>query len=148
MVSVGSPFPDFSLTDQEGQTHTLASLKGTRFVLFCYPKDDTSGCSQEACEFRDLLPRFDGVKVMGISPDPVKSHAKFAGKHSLPYPLLSDPEQELLQALGVWVEKSMYGKKYMGVERTTFLVDSDGKIEQVWNKVKPAGHAEEVFNSL
>lgn len=85
---------------------------------------------------------------MGISPDPVKSHAKFAGKHSLPYPLLSDPEQELLQALGVWVEKSMYGKKYMGVERTTFLVDSDGKIEQVWNKVKPAGHAEEVFNSL
>lgn len=148
MVSVGSPFPDFSLTDQEGQAHTLASLKGTRFVLFCYPKDDTSGCTQEACEFRDLLPRFDGVKVMGISPDPVKSHAKFAGKHSLPYPLLSDPEQELLQALGVWVEKSMYGKKYMGVERTTFLVDSDGKIEQVWNKVKPAGHAEEVFNSL
>lgn len=148
MVSVGSAFPEFSLADQEGQIHTLAELKGTRFVLFCYPKDDTSGCTQEACEFRDLLPSFDGVKVLGLSPDPVKSHAKFAAKHSLSYALLSDPEQILLQVLGVWVEKSMYGKKYMGVERTTFLVDSEGRIEQIWNKVKPAGHAEEVASAL
>lgn len=148
MISVGSAFPEFSLTDQAGQVHTLASLNGTRFVLFCYPKDDTGGCTQEACEFRDTLPSFKDARVLGISPDPVKSHAKFAAKHSLPYPLLSDPEQSLLEALGVWVEKSMYGRKYMGVERTTFLVDAEGRVEKIWTKVKPAGHAEDVLSAL
>lgn len=148
MVQTGDIFPDFSLSDQEGQIHTLASLKGSKAVIFFYPKDDTSGCTQEACEFRDALPQFDGVRVIGVSPDPVKSHLKFAAKHSLPYTLLADPEQSLLQAVGVWVEKSMYGKKYMGVERTTVLLDEDGKVVKVWNKVKPAGHAAEVLQAL
>ncbi len=148
MITAGDLFPDFSVLDQEGTIHTLSALKGHRLILFCYPKDDTSGCTQEACEFRDTLPQFGDVKVLGISPDPVKSHSKFAGKHSLPYPLLSDPDQALLLPLGVWVEKSMYGRKYMGVERTTFLVDAEGKVERIWTKVKPAGHAADVLKAL
>lgn len=148
MIQSGDQFPDFSLADQDGQFHTLDSVKGSKTVIFFYPKDDTTGCTQEACEFRDGLPSFEGVRVIGVSPDPVKSHRKFATKHDLPYTLLADPEQTLLQAVGVWVEKSMYGKKYMGVERTTVLLDEEGKVLKVWNKVKPARHAEEVLQAL
>ncbi len=148
MIQPGDLFPDFSLADQEGQSHDLESVRGSKTVVFFYPKDDTTGCTQEACEFRDNLPFFEGVRVIGVSPDPVKSHKKFATKHDLPYTLLADPEQALLQAVGVWVEKSMYGKKYMGVARTTVLLDEEGKVLKVWKNVKPAGHAEEVFQAL
>ena len=148
MLTVGDRFPDFSLQDQDGRTHTLEGLKGTRFVIYFYPKDDTPGCTTESCEFRDLAPTLSGAPVFGVSPDGVKSHKKFADKFSLPFPLLADIDQSLCLAAGVWVEKSMYGKKYMGVERTTFVVGPDGVITHVWNKVKPAGHAAEVAAAL
>lgn len=148
MTDTGDLFPDFSLPDQDGKTHTLADLKGSRTIVYFYPKDDTSGCTTEACEFRDSVPRFDGAKVYGVSPDPVKSHKKFADKYGLNFPLLADTEQALCNAVGVWVEKSMYGRAYMGVERTTFLLDAEGRVERVWRKVKPAGHAAEVLAAL
>lgn len=148
MTDTGDLFPDFTLQDQDGRTHTLADLKGSRTIVYFYPKDDTSGCTTEACEFRDTMPRFAGAKVYGVSPDPVKSHRKFVDKYGLTFPLLADTEQALCQAVGVWVEKSMYGRSYMGVERTTFLLDADGRVERVWRKVKPAGHAAEVLAAL
>lgn len=116
-------------------------------VLFFYPKDDTSGCTTEALDFTSLKEEFDaiGVKLIGISPDSVKRHDKFKAKHSLTVTLASDEEKQVLEAYGVWVEKSMYGRKYMGVERTTLLIDSNGKIVRIWNKVKVAGHAAEVL---
>jgi thioredoxin-dependent peroxiredoxin len=145
-ISAGQPAPDFTLPTDTGEELTLSSLRGQWVVLFAYPKDDTSGCTVEACEFRDALPRFDGRKavILGISPDSVKSHQKFKAKFELPYTLLADTEKVTLQAYDVWKEKSMYGKKYMGVERTTFLIDPDGRIANVFEKVKPAGHAAEV----
>ena len=145
MIEAGQDFPDFSLADQTGKVWTKNDLKGSPAVLYFYPKDDTSGCTVEACEFRDHLPHFEGVQVFGVSPDPEKSHKKFVDKFTLNFPLLADPEKSLLEAAGVWVEKSMYGKKYMGVERTTVLIDAAGKVIKVWNKVKPAGHAAEVL---
>lgn len=145
MIEAGQDFPDFSLADQTGKVWTKNDLKGAPAVLYFYPKDDTSGCTVEACEFRDQMPQFEGVRVFGVSPDPEKSHKKFVDKFTLAFPLLADPEKSLLEATGVWVEKSMYGKKYMGVERTTVLIDADGKVVKVWNKVKPAGHAAEVL---
>jgi thioredoxin-dependent peroxiredoxin len=148
MLEAGQPFPDFELQDQHGNVRTAADLKGQKTIIYFYPKDDTSGCTQEACEFTELMPRFTGASVFGVSPDSVKSHAKFATKYNLNFPLLADTEQALANACGVWVEKSMYGKKYMGVERTTFLVDENGVVAKVWNKVKPAGHAAEVLASL
>lgn len=148
MLDVNQPFPDFELADQNGVTHTKASWLGSPTIVFFYPKDDTSGCTVEACGFRDALPQFAGAKVFGVSPDGVKSHARFASKFSLPYPLLADTERALCEAVGVWVEKSMYGRKYMGVERTTFLLDGEGVVRRVWRKVKPDGHAEEVLAEL
>ncbi|MBS1707870.1 MAG: thioredoxin-dependent thiol peroxidase [Armatimonadetes bacterium] len=148
MLQVGSPFPDFSLQDQNGQTHTLAGLQGKKFVVYFYPKDDTPGCTTESCEFRDLAPKADGYLIFGVSPDSTKSHKKFADKFSLPFPLLADTEQALCNAVGVWAEKSMYGKTYMGVARTTFAVDENGTVTHVWEKVKPAGHAAEVAAAL
>lgn len=145
MISEGQKFPEFSLPDQDGTTHSSESLKGQMFVVYFYPKDDTSGCTVEACEFRDRLPKFEGVRVFGVSPDDVKSHAKFAKKYDLNFPLLADENHKLCDAVGVWVEKSMYGKKYMGVERTTFLVDENGIVQKVWRKVKPQDHADEVL---
>ena len=114
------------------------------------PKDDTSGCTTEACEFRDLFPRFDATRavVLGISPDSVKSHQKFKAKYQLPFTLLADEEKVALQAYDLWKEKSMYGRKYMGVERTTFLIDPAGRVARVWEKVKPAGHAAEVMAAI
>ena len=148
MLEAGQPFPDFSLPDQDGKTWTNADLAGQPTIVYFYPKDDTSGCTAEACEFRDLLPKFTGARVIGVSPDSVKSHRKFVDKFALTFTLLADEAHALADACGVWVEKSMYGKKYMGVERTTFLVGADGKVTKVWNKVKPQGHAEEVLKAI
>lgn len=148
MLEAGQSFPDFSLTDQNGETVTLDSLKGSKTIVYFYPKDDTPGCTVEACEFRDNLPKFKGAKVIGVSPDSAKSHTKFIGKFSLNFPLLADTDKSLCEACGVWVEKSMYGKKYMGVDRTTFLLDENGIVEKVWSKVKPQGHAKEVLAAL
>lgn len=148
MLNVGDAFPSFSLPDQDGKVWSNADFAGKSFVVFCYPKDDTSGCTVEACEFQASAPDFGDTPIIGISPDPVKSHKKFATKHGLEYTLLADEEKALLEPLGVWVEKSMYGKKYMGVERTTFLVGADGRVAGVWNKVKPAGHAAEVLAAV
>lgn len=148
MLEAGQPFPAFSLPDQDGKTWTNADLAGQPTIVYFYPKDDTSGCTAEACEFRDLLPKFTGARVIGVSPDSVKSHRKFVNKFALTFTLLADEGHALADACGVWVEKSMYGKKYMGVERTTFLVGADGKVTKVWNKVKPQGHAEEVLAAL
>ncbi|MBX3097559.1 MAG: peroxiredoxin [Fimbriimonadaceae bacterium] len=152
MVTTGQRFPGFQLEDQDGKLHSAPHESGKRAIYFFYPKDDTSGCTMEACEFRDSLPRFSSLRsdiaIFGVSPDPVKSHAKFAKKYDLNYPLLADTERQLIESLGLWVEKSMYGKKYMGVERTTVLVGADGMVEMVWNKVKPEGHAAEVLAYL
>ena len=143
----GAAAPSFDLpTDGAGRL-SLAMLKGKAVVLYFYPKDDTSGCTQEAIEFNGLRKDFEkaGAVVLGVSPDPVKMHDKFKAKHGLEFGLLSDETKDMLEAYGVWVEKSMYGRKYMGVERTTFLIGADGKIARVWNKVKVPGHAADVL---
>lgn len=148
MLEAGRPFPEFELLDQDGRTVTKGDLLGSSTVVYFYPKDDTSGCTAEACEFQEAFPRFEGAKVVGVSPDGVKSHRKFADKYGLTFTLLADTDKKLCEAVGVWVEKSMYGKTYMGVERTTFLLDPDGTVVKVWNKVKPQGHATEVGSAL
>jgi thioredoxin-dependent peroxiredoxin len=149
-IAEGKNAPDFTLPTDTGEMLTLSSLKGQWVVLYAYPKDDTSGCTTQACEFRDLFPRFKKGKavILGISPDPVKSHAKFKAKYELPFTLLADTEKTVLEAYDVWKEKSMYGRKYMGVERTTFVIDPKGKIVKVFEKVKPAGHADEVMAAI
>lgn len=146
---VGQQVPDFSLPTVDG-TVSSAKLKGKPFVLYFYPKDDTPGCTTEACGFRDALPAFKKLKatVIGVSRDGVQSHAKFAAKFSLPFPLASDGEGKVLAAFGVWVEKSMYGRKYMGIDRATFLVDASGTIRAVWRKVSVTGHVEAVQEAL
>lgn len=148
--AAGSLAPDFTLDTDAGTPLTLSDLRGSPVVLFFYPKDDTSGCTVESCEFRDLLPRFAGVHahVLGISPDPVKSHGKFRDKFSLNYPLLADVDTRVSQAYGVWQQKSLWGRKYMGVVRTTFLIDRDGRITRVFEKVTPEGHAAEVADAV
>ena len=148
-ISTGSPCPDFQLPDDTGATVALGDFKGKPFVLFFYPKDDTSGCTQEAIDFTGLKGEFAavGVEVLGVSPDPVKKHGKFRDKHDLGVRLLSDEEKILLGAFGVWVSKSMYGKSYMGVERTTALIDASGTVVKLWPKVKVPGHAEEVLTA-
>lgn len=144
--AAGAPAPDFTVLTDAGEPLTLGALRGRPVVLYFYPKDDTSGCTTEACEFRDLFPRFDGTNavILGVSPDPVKSHVKFKEKYGLPFTLLADTDHAVSEAYGVWREKSMYGRKYMGVERTTFVIDADGRIAHVFEKVKPAGHAQAV----
>lgn len=150
MPTVGDLAPDFTLPTDSGEELTLSSLRGRPVVLYFYPKDDTSGCTTEACEFRDLVPRFDSSKavILGVSPDSVASHKKFKDKYELTFPLIADTEKVACQAYDVWKEKSMYGKKYMGVERTTFVIDAEGKIARVYNKVKPAGHAADVMEAV
>lgn len=149
-LTVGQNVPDFSLPCDDGQTRTHANLFGQAYVLYFYPKDDTSGCTSQARDFSDLKSHFDelSVPVIGASKDSLKSHAKFRDKYSLTILLASDPETITAQAFGVWVQKSMYGRTYMGMERATFLVDSSGKIAQIWRKVKVSGHAEEVLNAV
>lgn len=148
MIEAGATLPDFSLQDQDGNVLTNKDLLGTKTIVYFYPKDDTSGCTVEACEFRDSIPNFEGAKVIGVSPDSPKSHQKFIAKFGLNFTLLADVDKKLAEACGVWVEKSMYGKKYMGVARTTFLLDEAGKVLRVWKQVKPQGHAAEVLAAL
>ena len=150
MVDVGSKAPDFTLpSDTEGDV-TLADLRGRKVVLYFYPKDDTSGCTAQACDLRDAMPRFAGVDavVLGVSPDPLASHARFREKHGLNFPLLADENHEVSEAYGVWKEKSMYGRTYMGIERSTFLIDEDGTVTHAWRKVKPKEHADLVAEAL
>lgn len=144
MVEEGQAFPEFSLTDENGNVVDNGVLSGRRTILFFYPKDDTSGCTVEACGFRDAMANLDDVAVYGVSPDSAKSHKKFIQKYSLNFPLLVDDDHRLAETLGIWVEKQLYGKKYMGVERTTFLIDELGKVAKVWRRVKPEGHSAEV----
>jgi peroxiredoxin Q/BCP len=143
----GKKAPSFDLPSDGDGRIKLSALKGQKVVLYFYPKDDTSGCTQEAIEFNGLRKQFEKANtvIIGVSPDSVKSHDKFKAKHELDFDLVSDESKTMLEAYGVWVEKSMYGRKYMGVERTTVLIDDAGKIAQVWNKVKVPGHAKEVL---
>jgi len=144
MVEVGSSAPDFTLASDQGGDVTLSELRGRKVVLYFYPKDDTPGCTIQACDFRDAAPSFEGVDavVLGVSGDSVESHGKFREKYGLNFPLLADEEHAVSEAYGVWKEKSMYGKKFMGIERSTFLIDEKGTVAGVWRKVKPKGHAE------
>lgn len=150
MVSEGHPAPDFTLPDQDGNPVSLSGLKGKPVILYFYPRDATPGCTTEACDFRDSRADYEaaGAVVLGVSPDSVESHRKFAGKHELPFTLLADPEKEVIQAYGVWKEKNMYGKKSMGVERTTVLIDGKGVVRKIFPKVKVAGHVAEVLDAL
>jgi thioredoxin-dependent peroxiredoxin len=150
MPEIGKAAPAFTLDTDAGQRLTLRELKGRPVILYFYPKDATSGCTTEACGFRDAFPRFKKSKavILGVSPDSVKSHQKFKAKYELPFTLLADPEHEVAERYGVWKEKSMYGRKYMGIERTTFVIDAAGRIARIFQKVKPAGHAEEVEAAL
>jgi peroxiredoxin Q/BCP len=150
MPHAGDAAPDFSLLDQEGKAHTLAEYRGKWVLLYFYPKDDTPGCTKEACTLRDALPNFKKIKaeVLGVSVDTVASHKKFADKYGLPFTLLADPEKKVVELYGVWGEKNMMGRKYMGTKRTSFLIDSEGVIKKVYEKVKPDIHAEEVLKDL
>lgn len=148
-VQVGQDAPDFELPADDGTTLALSAMRGRPVVLYFYPKDDTSGCTLEAVDFTALKPEFDriGVTVIGMSPDSVRKHKKFKDKHGLAVTLVADEEKSVLQAYGIWVEKSMYGRKYMGVERTTVLIDAAGKVARLWEKVKVPGHAAEVLEA-
>jgi thioredoxin-dependent peroxiredoxin len=150
MITEGEQAPDFELTSDDGQNVRLSDLRGKPVVLYFYPKDDTPGCTKEACEFRDAFDEFRdrGVEVLGVSPDSVASHQKFKSKHELPFTLLADPEHEAAEAYGVWGERSMYGKKFMGIKRSTFVVDRDGRIAKAMVGIRPAGHAAQVLESL
>ena len=152
-LKVGDNAPAFQAAavggSYDGQTVSLSALKGKTVVLYFYPKDDTPGCTKQACDLRDAWRDFAGkAEVFGVSIDPVKSHARFIEKFNLPFPLLSDPEKKLVEAYGVWVEKSMYGKKYMGTERSTFVIGPDGKIKAIFRKVKPEEHATQILAAL
>jgi len=149
-LKAGDPAPDFKLLDDKGQNVSLRELQGKPVVLYFYPKDNTPGCTTEACNFRDNMGRISstGALIYGISPDSVSSHQKFINKFSLSFPLLSDEGAKVATAYGVWKEKNMYGRKYMGIERSTFLIDEQGNLAKIWPKVKPAGHAEEVIKFL
>jgi thioredoxin-dependent peroxiredoxin len=146
-IEAGDKAPDFTLPTDGGGKVTLSKLRGQKVVLYFYPKDDTSGCTAEACGFRDSFPKFGKTEavVIGISRDSVASHDKFKKKYELPFTLASDEKGEVTERYGVWVEKSMYGRKYMGIERATFLVDEKGVVNEVWHKVKVPGHVEVVL---
>ncbi len=148
-VQEGEKAPDFSLPTNGEGSFSLSDQKGKALVLFFYPKDDTSGCTKEATEFSIRKPDFEAlnISIIGMSPDPVKKHDKFIDKHNLDVALASDEEKTTLSAYGVWVEKSMYGRKYMGVERSTFLIDKDGTIVKAWRKVKVPGHVDAVLDA-
>ena len=150
MPAEGDPAPSFDLEASTGGRISLESLKGKPVVLYFYPKDDTPGCTAEACAFRDMADQYEftGAVVLGVSPDDVPSHKKFAEKYGLKFPLLADPDHAVCEAYGVWGEKKNYGKTYMGVTRATFVIDSDGDINRVWPKVKVDGHADEVLAAL
>jgi peroxiredoxin Q/BCP len=149
-IAEGSPAPDFSLPASGGRTVSLQSLKGKPFVLYFYPRADTPGCTKEACAFQEALPQLGkiGVEVIGVSKDKMAPIEKFAAKYNLSFPLASDPDAKTIESYGAWQEKSMYGKKYMGIERSTVLVDKTGNIAKIWPKVKVEGHAAEVLKAV
>ncbi len=150
MLHEGDKAPDFSAKDDEGNNVSLKDFRGKNVVLYFYPKDNTSGCTKEACDFRDNIGRIKRADtvVLGVSPDNEKSHTKFKLKFGLTFPLLVDEDKTLVNAYGVWKEKSMYGRKYMGVERTTFIIDAKGRIAKIFPKVKVAGHVDAVLEAL
>lgn len=150
MLEVGDKAPEFTLKDDQGADVSLKDFKGKTVVLYFYPKDDTPGCTKEACDFRDNIKKFTkkNAAIVGVSPDETKAHVKFKTKYDLPFSLLSDPEKKMLQAYGVWKEKSMYGRKYMGVERTTFVIDGKGVITRIYPKVSVTGHIDIILSEL
>ncbi len=150
LLEVGDKAPDFKTTDQEGKPVSLADFRGKKVVLYFYPKDDTPGCTKEACAFRDGFAdyRKRGIEVLGVSADSEKSHKKFAEKFHLPFRLLADTERKIVKDYGAWGEKSLYGRLFKGIHRITYLIDEKGKIAAVWPKVKPAEHAQEILASL
>lgn len=150
MVSEGKKAPDFKLPDQSGKSVKLSDFRGKNVVLYFYPKDDTPGCTKEACNFRDDLPDFENLNavIIGISPDPVTSHQKFAKKYDLPFILLSDEDKKVLEDYEVWKMKSMYGRNYMGVERSTFVIDKDGIVKKIFRKVQVDNHNSELLEAL
>ena len=150
MIDQGTPAPDFELQSDSGETVKLSDFRGRPVVLYFYPKDNTPGCTTEACEFRDAYDVFRerGAEVLGVSPDDVRSHEKFKQKHSLPFTLLADPSHEVAEAYGVWGEKKFAGKTYLGINRSTFVIDEEGKIASAMRGIKPAGHAKEVLDAL
>jgi len=149
-VKPGDKAPAFTMKTDGNGSVSLSKLKDQNVVLYFYPKDDTSGCTREACDFRDNLPRFDTIDatVIGVSRDSVESHDRFKKKHKLPFALASDEDGKVCEAYGTWVEKSMYGRKYMGIERATFLIDGKGTVRNVWRKVKVPGHVDEVLAAV
>lgn len=150
MPQAGEPAPDFELPDEEGNLFRLSDLRGQPLILFFYPKDDTPGCTKEACGFRDDYSAYQraGVRLLGVSPDSSSSHTKFKDKYDLPFTLLADEEHRVSEAYGVWGTKKMFGREYMGIKRTTFLIDKDGKVSQVFEKVKPDGHSHQLLGAL
>ena len=150
MPEIGDMAPDFTLTDQNGGTHSLADYAGKWLVLYFYPKDDTPGCTKESCSFNENLGavKKKNAAVLGVSADDAASHRKFADKYGLSFPLLADTEKQAIQAYGVWKEKNMYGRRSMGIERSTFLIDPEGRIAQVWRKVKVDGHTQQVLDAI
>ena len=150
MVEVGKPAPDFELTSDSGDRVKLSELRGKPVVLYFYPKDDTAGCTTQACGIRDSYDEFTkrGAVVLGVSPDSEASHVKFKEKYGLPFTLLADPEHSVAEEYGTWVEKKKYGKTYMGIERSTFLIDSEGRVAKVMRRVKPDTHTDEVLAAL
>ena len=149
-VSAGIPAPDFTLQDENGEERTLSEFRGSPVVLYFYPKDDTPGCTTEACNFRDDYSAYDqsGVRILGVSPDTPKSHTKFKAKYNLPFTLLADVDHAVCDLYGVWGPKKFMGREYQGVLRTTFLIDKDGQIAQVFENVKPADHSAEILEAL
>ncbi|MGI6251318.1 MAG: thioredoxin-dependent thiol peroxidase [Anaerolineaceae bacterium] len=149
-LKIGDKAPEFSLNDQNGELHNLSDYRGRKVVLYFYPKDDTPGCTKEACNFRDNIARFTtaGVEVIGVSVDSEKSHAKFANKYELPFILLADTEKKVVEDYGVWGEKNFMGRKYLGTTRSTFLIDEEGVIFKIYKKVKPSEHAQEILELL
>lgn len=150
MLQVGDKAPDFTLISDEGKDFSLKDLKGKKVILYFYPKDDTEACTEEACSFRDNINVIEkkNAVVIGVSKDNTKSHVKFKKKYDLNFTLLSDENREMLEAYGVWKEKSMFGKKYMGIVRTTFLIDEKGYIKEIWEKVTVKGHIENIISKL
>jgi thioredoxin-dependent peroxiredoxin len=150
MVKEGATAPAFKTTDENGETVSLKDLRGQKVVLYFYPKDDTPGCTKEACSFRDAFSKFKkrDIKILGVSPDSEKSHQKFVTKYKLPFTLLADTDHSIAGAYGVWGEKKFMGRTYMGIHRTTFLIDEKGKIKKIFEKVKPEDHADEVLEAF
>jgi peroxiredoxin Q/BCP len=150
VVEEGRPAPDFTLTSDSGEAVTLSSFRGAPVVLYFYPRDDTPGCTAQACGIRDVWGELErkGAVVLGVSPDSPKKHAKFREKYRLPFTLLSDENHAVAEAYATWVEKSMYGKRYMGMERSTFVIDADGHVASIMRKVKPTDHADDVLAAL